>query len=366
VTRAASANVGAVGRFASAALLTTTLFALLALPAQAAPPCDSPEALYQGRDSPITVSQAPDRLTFDRLANVHVYHDAFSITKALSARLDYVDANRSLFFTHVFSAEEIDPGPNGKTLKFPIQLGADSGQVLVRLIVTQQQQRHPDEPGDPYPPCEVVQERIVRPFPGRGPRFQLLLDDVSYFEQSADLSLGIDHVCERIAPGEVRVLVSHHGRRRGLMLRLDPPCEDQAMMSGERGSYEVEGSNFGWRRSGRVIPGLRFRRPSAGLVHEGPLGIFAVGRRRWTRVYRVDAFWNARRMLRRWIRASHRYKPARRIYEDSDNFEEACTETSGEEGPPIHRDKRGSYCVEPGQHETRVRVLAARPKPRRR
>ena len=60
-------------------------------------------------------------------------------------------------------------------------------------------------------------------------------------------------------------------------------------------------------------------------------------------VYRVDAFWNDRRMLRRWIRARHRYEPARRIYDDADNFLEACGETSGEEGPPILRDKRGTY-----------------------
>lgn len=354
-----------MGRFARGAVLAATLFALLAPPAQAAPPCDSAEALYQGSDSRLWLSQAPNQLTFDRLASVHVYNDAYSRITTLSARLDYVEADGSLSFTHVFRAEDIDPVPNGRTLKFPIQLGADSGQVVVRLTVTQQEQRNPDDPRDPYPPCELVQERIVRPFPGRVPRFQLLVDESGYFEESADLGVGIDHVCERIAPGEARVLVSHHGRKRGLLLRLDPPCEDKVRYPENRGGDELEGINFSWRRSGQVIPGLRFRRPGVDAVYQGPLGIFAVGRRRWTRVYRVDAFWNDRRMLRRWIRAHHRYEPARRIYEDADIFLEACGETSGEEGPPIHRDKRGAYCVEPAQHLTRFRVLAQRPEARR-
>jgi hypothetical protein len=96
-----------------------------------------------------------------------------------------------------------------------------------------------------------------------------------------------------------------------------------------------------------VIPGLRFRAVSA----EGS-GIDGVGRRDWIRVYRFDAFWDARRTLRGWLRVRHRHTPARRIYDDSDSFDFACQETSGEEGPSIHKDNRGYYCVEPATHET--------------
>ena len=71
-------------------------------------------------------------------------------------------------------------------------------------------------------------------------------------------------------------------------------------------------------------------------------------------------------MLRRWLRVRHRNTPARRVYDDSDDFESECGETSGEEAPPIHRDARGYYCVAPAMHETRSRVLTEPPKPRRR
>jgi hypothetical protein len=129
------------------------------------------------------------------------------------------------------------------------------------------------------------------------PRFRLVGDtDFNEFTPAV-LDLGVEPICELIVPGELWVLVSHRGRRRALVLRLDPQCpnptDDRSATPG-----------FGWERSGRLIPGLRFR--PAG--NEG-LGIYGVGRRDWIRVYRFDAFWNDRRTLRRWLRVRHRHPP---------------------------------------------------------
>lgn len=320
-----------------AAGLATTLFAGLASPAGAAPCQDRPEvSLF-----------APSLLSFERLGTVAVDGGDQSGPKVLSARLDYVDANDQSFFSHVFTAEELD---RDITSQFPIQLSEDNSQVAVRLTATQQRSYEYRPPG---PPCEVFEERTVRAFPGHVPRVRLFGDaDFNDFT-SAVLDLGVEPICELIAPGELRVHVSHHGRRRALVLRLDPQCPNPA---DDRSAKP----GFGWEQSGRVIPGLRFRAVSA----EG-LGIDGVGRRDWIRVYRFDAFWEARRTLRRWLRVRHRYTPARRIYDDSDSFDFACEETSGEEGPPIHRDNRGYYCVVPATHETQSRVLRDPPKPPR-
>jgi len=306
---------------------------LLAPSAAAAPPCESPYSRWD--------LGAPEQVSFDRVASVSVGHGRN--TQVLGARLDYIDANGQAFFSHTFSAPEI---ASDAPLRFPIRLGADSGQVVVRLTTTVLGAfSQPGPPGYFYAVCDVLTERTVHAFPGHVPRVRLFGDTDFNDFTPALLDLGVDPICELIAPGEFRVLVSHHGRRRALVLRLDPQCPNPADDRSAR-------PGFGWERSGRVIPGLRFRL-------EGPegLGIHGFGRRDWIRVYRFDAFWNDRRTLRRWLRVRHRYAPARRIYDDSDSFDLACEETSGEDGPTIHKDKRGYYCVEPGHHETQSRLL---------
>jgi hypothetical protein len=314
-----------------AAGFASVLLALLAPSVAAAPPCESSYSPWDLR--------APEQLTFDRYASVWVDHGR-SIQQVLGARLEYLDANGQAFYSHTFSATEI---ASETTLRFPIRLGADSGQVGVKLTTTVLGAlSQPDPPGYFYAPCDVLAERTVRAFPGQVPRVRLFGDADFNESTPAVLDLGVGPICELIAPGELRVLVSHHGRKRALVLRLDPQCPSPA----------EDRSGFAWERSGRVIPGLRF---------EG-LGIVGVGRRDWLRVYRFDAFWNDRRTLRRWLRVRHLYAPARRIYDGSNSFDFVCEETSGEEGLPIHKDKRGYYCVEPGHQETRSRVLAEPPK----
>jgi hypothetical protein len=112
-----------------------------------------------------------------------------------------------------------------------------------------------------------------------------------------------------------------------------------------------------------VIPGLGFKTDEAGHG----LAIYGVGRRRWVRVYRVDALWEHQRVQRRWLRVRHRYVPRHRIYyeDNPDLFEGYCEEQGSKEpGRPIHEDKHGSYCVAPARHAARFQVLSEAPKPR--
>jgi hypothetical protein len=333
---------GVMRKLLQAAALATTLLAALAPPAGAAPCVGHPEvSLF-----------APPRLAFERLGTVVVDGgDPFG-PRVLSARLDYVDAYGQSFFSHVFPAEALD---RDVTSAFPIQLSADTGQVAVRLTGAQQRSY---EYKLPDPPCEVFEERTVRPSPGQVPRVGIYGNRDLSQDSAAWLDFAIDApVCERIAPGDLRVRVSHHGRRRTLTLRLYRPCPGAVVSTTSPGSFNLV-RGFRWDRSGRVIPGLRFG--ADGVA--GSVWIDAVGRRDWIRVYRLDAFWSGRRTLRRWLRVRHRYTPARRVYDDSDTFDFACEETSGEEGPPIHKDRRGYYCVDPATHETQSRVLTELPK----
>jgi hypothetical protein len=102
--------------------------------------------------------------------------------------------------------------------------------------------------------------------------------------------------CHRLAAGVLRVVVTH--RHSKGVLTPSRRCIGPRLFQWAA-----------WSHSGEVVPGLRFRSgdPFA-------LGIFPLGRRPWTRTYRVEVSWKDRLLLRRWLRVSiTRYEQARRV-----------------------------------------------------
>jgi hypothetical protein len=102
------------------------------------------------------------------------------------------------------------------------------------------------------------------------------------------------------------------------------------------------------------VPGLRIRSgdPFA-------LGLFPLGRRPWTRTYRVEVWWNHRLLIRRRLRVTIiRFVPPRRVYADRDEAAfERCRFIEGSAAPPPTDSTGREYCVVPAETKTNIRLL---------
>lgn len=298
--------------------------------------CPEPERSYYMGDVEVEVDGAslsvPGRLAYGRQGAVTVF-----VRHWEAGRLEYVDASGRVLFDHVLTPEELSQ--SATSISFPpLRVTPATGSVLVRFSF-----RSPAPWYEPY--CDFTLEQTVRAFPGVSPR--LVTEDnehgwrgyvyESIFEVKPD-------DCEAIRPGRLRVVVRHHGRKRVLVAGRS--C------------------SAGWRQAGRLMPGLRLE---SRLAWDDGLSFDAVGRRSWTRSYRVDVSWNGRRIARRWLRVAHRVYPPHRIYanRDEESFYYTCeggSDDTGHEGQPIHVDpERGEYCVAPRTSVSVGRILTRRP-----
>ena len=278
----------------------------------------------------------PERLAYGREGAVKV---SFTFTPndaswhVEKGHLEYVDASGRLLFDHALTPAELSPH---RESSFPLRV-TPAGSVLVRLSFREYAPWY-----EPY--CDFTVEETVRAVPGVAPRlvgengergWRGYADDMIFLVRPTE--------CERIAPGRLRVVVRHDGRKRVLV---------------------AQGSCAGgsWRQEGQPMPGLRLG--SGGWDY---LAFKTVGRRAWTRTYRVDVSWNGRRIARRWLRLAYRVYPAHRIYanQDEESFYHTCeggSDDTGHEGLPIRVDpERGEYCVAPGSSWTEGRILTRRP-----
>ena len=276
---------------------------------------------------------APERVAFGRVAFVNVSWSSY----VQSGRLEYVDSSGEVRLRH-----ELTTGQDWTSLQLPIGFEPGATPVSVRLSY------RVSTPW--FGLCDYRLEQTVRPFGGLAPdpKFDAY-HWISGDGEPRSLIL-VGRECEELAPGDLRVVFAHHGRRRLLSLRGGDSCAEGLF----------------WSESGRLMPGLRFGTPNDANFGDGALGVGAVGQRKWARTFRVDVFWNGRRVLRRWLRVAHLVFPASRIYEsDVDRWYDDCEGGSGGDGQPIHTDAKGRrYCVEPA-HTVSDGSVRARPPKRR-
>lgn len=165
-------------------------------------------------------------------------------------------------------------------------------------------------------------------------------------EGGSDTLLYLNRPCETlVAPGNLRVVVRYHLRQRVLTLpSIASSCVDNPV----------------WVESGRTVPGLRFGGYSYSLEAR------VLGQREWKRTFRVDTYWNGRRLMRGWFQVTHARIPPRRIYENDDPYYFHACEV-GQTGPeyPIYYDREGRrYCIKPGYWSSSGRSLKPPPKKR--
>lgn len=322
--------------------LAVGLIGCLAIPQSvAAAPCTPAE------DRRLISLSAPTLLAFERGASILVdAKESASADEMENVRLEYRDSQGDVFFSRSLTRREIASLARDKTLHFPIRADAGAGPLVAQLFYTERTTFRSDiVGGPPERRCEVRREKTIRPIAGLQPRPNMshqerLSNSGSPFAVNAGTS------CERLAPGVLRIVISHHHAKRTWQLRSDP-C----------GTTYV-GDFPRWDRRGSIIPGLR----------DLPDAFFAldvVAHRRWTRDYRVEVFWNGNRLLRRWIRIRIPvYQPRRRIYEDDEDFAESCP--SGlSKGPDatLHRDAKGRvYCNNGPVWTWRGKIYKTRPR----
>ena len=316
------------------ALAVLVWVALGEQPAWAGPCPSAPTDRYAGGvNVGFAGLSAPVRLAYGREATVGVY-----VEKSVEVgRLEYVDASGQAFFSHALTPDELAKSTT-KLLQFPIRVARRTGPVVARFSVRSRESWY----GEPYP-CDFTLELTVRTFPGVTPR---LVTEDNEHAWRGDVYGSIFTVkpddCEGIRPGRLRVALRHHGRKRVLVAGRS--C------------------SAGRRQAGRIMPGLRL-----GPLAWYGLSFTSVGRRSWTRSYRIDVLWNGTRIARRWLRVDHRVYPPHRIYanRDEESFYLTCeggSDDTGHEGLPIHVDpERGEYCVAPRSSSTYGRILTRRP-----
>ena len=272
---------------------------------------------------------APVRLVFDREGSVKVSTPNDSDVQ--QGRVAFINGQGEEAFGHELTPAEMatlnDKDRDGY-VRFPIRVGSADGPMVVRLSYSWRRT------GSPLPEagvCDNVEERTVWPFEGTPPRPRLRWNDWT--------SLDLRVACYQLAPGELRVVFRHRGRKRMMLLRTDP-CRHQGDGSSPNGAYTS------WSQSGARMPGLRFYR-------NRPLIAYQVGGYDWKRTYRIDVFWRSQQILRRWLWVSNQHEPGGRIYEnDADAFYRNCDADWTVGTLPVRKDARGRrYCVYgPGDH----------------
>lgn len=276
----------------------------------------SARAVPCGQDDRLGVVDvlAPPQLAFGRQAEV-VLAGSGTDGRMENMRLEFQSGQGEVLFSRLLTTPETTRlARKGPEIHFPIRVEDGAGRVLVRLSYTKRT-RSEVESGDPG--CEIQRQGIVRTFAGVRPQAIYL----------SGLSLRLPS-CERLMPGNLRVVVSHHRWRRVWRTQSRPCISD----------------DYPWKSRGSGLPGLRYEQDfnsEPNRLNFEPVGL----RRRWTRHYRFDVVWNGRRVSRRWLRLV--VTPARRIYEtDTDEYVEIClVEGSKIVSPTIYTDVRGrKYC----------------------
>lgn len=319
-------------RLAGAGLAVGVVAITLTQSAEAAPCAGDERAATLG---------VPAFLAYGRQGDVHVDGRGPPLTYEsdvlTAARLEYLDRDGQGLFTKEWPQTEVWR-VRWRTPIGPFVRG--DGPTTVRLRYTQQTYGRPEG-------CDVEYTRTVTPSVGLAPAGIELTDEGGLAEIALLMKTRL--TCDRTRVAPVRLVFRRKGRRS--VWHHPDPCNDS-----ERWSHT--GAPTPFRLSDRFVCGGSARRCALNLA--------LIGNRSRSLVYRVDAYWEHRRMAGGWIEARLKVHPAHRVWDvpgGDDEFDEYCIEGVNEEVDiPIHEKNGREYCNRGRYVERLLSVHRTRPR----